>query len=296
VCFRSRVLGTQLRITPSIKTEVSKKPLMFIAGLLDCIRCAFFSVCRVKSFVQLSLSMKSIWIVFLGLFLLLLSGCIEGEEEIFLSANGAARVVAVYRVPSMLLSAEDAHDLQSSIEAEVGGVKNLTLRTNRVELHNGYRVIMLEITTEDVASLEGALVEHDPTVAMSKGDKILHAIIGRISVSIDGLNVHLNREIHLKTLLDEYLGSSGSSMLGDSAFCYTVHLPGAAESSNAHEVLDDGRTLIWRHRLADCSKAPIHLSVTTSIPIPWWVYLLGGLSVLALLWLLFTLVRKMRPR
>lgn len=238
--------------------------------------------------------MKLFCVVFLGLVSLLLCSCIEGEEEIFLNKDGSARVVATYRVPSMLLSAEDAQDLRASIEAEVGGVKNLKLLTNKVEKHNGDRVIMLEIETDDVSTLEGSLSEHDPAVEMTKGDKILHAIVGRILVNREGLKVHLNREIHLSSLLDEYLGSSGASMLGDSAFRYTMYLPHAAESSNAHEVSNDGRTLTWSHQLADCRNTPINLSIVTHIPIPWWIYALLGVVATGLLWALFVIVAKKR--
>ena len=240
--------------------------------------------------------MKLLYVLLLCFVSLFLSSCIEGEEEIFLNADGSARVMAIYRVPSLLFSAEDAQDLRNSIEAEVGAVKNLMLLTNKIEKQDGDRVIMLEIETEDVTSLEGALSEHDPAVERSKGDKILHAIIGRIMVDVDGLKVHLNREIELTPLLDEYLGSSGSSMLGDSAFRYTVHLPHAVESSNAHEVLNDGRTLTWSHALVDCRNAPITLSMTTNIPIPWWVYALGALLVAALAGAIFSIVMRKRIR
>lgn len=253
-----------------------------------------FSICRYVSFVQLGTPMKFVSIVFLSLVMLLLSSCIEGEEEIFLNADGSARVVAIYRVPTILLSAEDAEDLRSSIEVEVGAIPNLKLITNKIEKHNGDRVVLIEIVTEDVASLEGALSKHNPALKRSQGDEILHAIIGQIMVNMDGLMVGLKREIHLKPLLDEYLGASGGSILGESAFRYTVHLPKPAVSSNAHEVLDDGRTLVWSHKLVDCWNKPIHLSMTSRIPIPWWAYALGGLILMVLVWLCFAMVTRLR--
>ena len=238
--------------------------------------------------------MKLTCILILGLLSILLSSCIEGEEEIFLNGDGSARVVASYRVPSILFSAEDAQDLRIGIAEEVGRVKNLKLITNKIEKHNGDRVIVVEISTEDVASLEGALSEHDPALKMKKGDKILHAIIGSIMVNTDGLKVHLNREIHLASLLDEYLGSSGGSILGKSAFCYTVHLPRPAVSSNAQEVLNEGRTLVWSHKLADHRHSPIRLSMTSRILIPWWVYVLGGFMVIVLVWACFAIIARKR--
>ncbi|MGB2402215.1 MAG: hypothetical protein ACPIA7_02270 [Akkermansiaceae bacterium] len=238
--------------------------------------------------------MKFTLILILGLLSILLSSCIEGEEEIFLNADGSARVVATYRVPSMLLSAEDAQDLRMGIAEEVARVKNLKLITNKVEKHHGDRVIVIEIDTEDVASLEGALSEHDPALKKKKGDKVLHAIIGSIMVNTDGLKVHLNREIHLASLLDEYLGSSGGSILGESAFCYTVHLPMPVVSSNAHQMLNEGRTLVWSYKLADHWDKPICLSMTSRILIPWWAYALGGFMVIVLVWACFAIVARKR--
>ena len=228
--------------------------------------------------------------------LLLLSGCIDGDEEIFLRADGGARVLAIYRVPTLLLSVQDAEDLRSCIEKEVGSAKNLKLLTNKVEKHQGNRVITFEIETDDVMALEGVLAEHDPALQMSKGDKILHAIIGRMRVNIEGLSVVLSREVQLEPLLDEYLGSNGASMLGDSTFRYTVHLPDAAESSNAHEVFNEGRTLKWTHKLIDSSTSPIIMTLTAPIPIPGWVFVLAALFLAAIIWSWYVLTARRRAQ
>ena len=228
--------------------------------------------------------------------LLLLSGCIDGDEEIFLRADGGARVLAIYRVPTLLLSVQDAEDLRSSIENEVGSAKNLKLLTNKVEKHQGNRVITFEIETDDVMALEGVLAEHDPALQMSKGDKILHAIIGRMVVNIEGFSVKLIREVQLEPLLDEYLGSNGASMLGDSTFRYTVHLPDAVESSNAHEVLNEGRTLKWTHKLIDSSTSPIIMTLTAPIPIPGWMFVLAALFLAAIIWSWYVLMARSRAQ
>lgn len=242
--------------------------------------------------MQFSLSSRYLVRALLGLMMALLSGCIDGEEEISLGADRSARVKAVYRIPSLLLSAEDAEDLKSSIQSEVGKEKNLRLVTNKIEKHEGKRVIILEIETDDVMGLDGTLGQHDPELKKSKGDKILHAIVGRIMINLDGLSADLTREVDLSPLLDEYLGSNGSSMLGDSEFRYTVHLPEPVESSNAHQVLNHGRTLKWTHKLIDCRERPIRLMMKTSIPIPWWVYVAAVLLVLGIAWACYQVVRR----
>ena len=249
-----------------------------------------------KDWFSVSSAMKYLLNALLCAALLLLSSCIDGDEEIFLRADGGARVLAIYRVPTLLLSVQDAEDLRSSIEKEVGSSKNLKLLTNKVEKQKGNRVITFEIETDDVMALEGVLAEHDPDLEMSKGDKILHAIIGRMIVSIEGLSVKLIREVQLEPLLDEYLGPNGASMLGDSAFRYTVHLPDAVVSSNAHEVLNEGRTLKWSHKLVDSSTSPIIMTLTAPIPIPWWVFVLVALFIAATIWSCYVWAARMRAK
>lgn len=227
---------------------------------------------------------------------LVLASCIDGEEEIVIGADGSASVKALYRVPSLLLSAEDAEDLRSSIETELGGSEGLRLLTNTVEKHNGKRIIALEFETEDLVALSSCLTEHGPDYEPGIGDKILHAIVGRISIHFNGLSVSLNREIDLKPLLDEYLGSKGPSALGNSEFRYSIHLPYPVESSNAHELIDGDKTLKWSHRLADHREVPIQLLMTTSIPIPWWAYVVPFAVIGLLAWGMRKLVQRCRVR
>ncbi|MGB2350211.1 MAG: hypothetical protein ACPH9O_01110 [Akkermansiaceae bacterium] len=224
---------------------------------------------------------------------LVLASCIDGDEEIVIGADGSASVKAFYRVPSLLLSAEDAEDLRSSIETELGGSEGLRLLTNTVKKQNGKRVIALEFETEDLVALSSCLIEHGPDYEPGIGDKILHAIVGRISISLSGLSASLSREVDLKPLLDEYLGSRGASALGNSEFRYTIHLPYPVDSSNAHEVVDGGKTLKWSHRLTDHREVPIQMLMVTSIPIPWWVYAACIALIAVLAW---AIIRRLVKR
>jgi len=251
---------------------------------------------REQKIMPFLMSMRFLVWIILALALPMLNSCIDGEEEIFLGADRSARVKAVYRIPSVLLSAEDAQDLRESIQSEVGKEENLRLITNRVEKQNGKRVIILEIETDDVTSLDGTLGQHDPSLKKSKGDKILHAIVGRIMINLDGLSADLTREVDLSPLLDEYLGSKSASMLGDSEFRYTVQIPEPAESSNAHQISNDGRTLKWTHKLIDCREKPIRLMMRTSIPIPWWAYAVVALLLAGIAGAIYLIVRRKSPR
>jgi|FLMP01.1.fsa_nt_emb hypothetical protein len=226
----------------------------------------------------------------------LLTSCIDGEEEVYIKADGSAKVKAVYRVPGILFSAEDAEELKTNITEGIEKQKNLQLIANRVDKENGTRIITIEIETDDMMALEGVLADHTRGVNSSKADKMLHAIMGTITVNLDGLKAGLQRDVDLGPLLDANLGKNSASILGDSEFRYIVHLPAAAETSNAHTVEDNGRTLKWAFKLRECRDKPISLNMVASIPLPWWVYAMVVLGLLVLAWAIFAFAKKWRAR
>lgn len=223
--------------------------------------------------------MKSLIFSLLAMSLLLLHSCIDGEEELFINADGSGRVKLQYQVPGMIFSDADAKELIETIEREVGKRENLRLLTNRVENVNGQKIIQIEIATDNVAALDD-MSEDDTSVqsdGASKSDKWLHTLLGDMKVAVHGMSAAVSREVHLEPLLEEYLGKRGVSLLGESEFRYTVHLPTAVEQSNAHEVLNEGKTLKWRYLLRECKRKPIVMDLQAPIPLPWWVY--GGVGM-----------------
>ena len=244
--------------------------------------------------VQSALPMKRALFSFLALVTVLLNSCIDGEEEVFVEANGSARVKAVYRVPGVIFSAEDAEELRGNVIEEVAKQKHLTLITNRVDKENGNRVVTIEIETDDMMALEGSLAEHAPGVSPSKADKMLHAIMGNITVSLHGLSADFSREVDLGPLLRENLGKSSATILGDSEFRYIVHLPEAAGQSNAHFVENGGKTLKWAYKLRECAHKPILLKMMAPIPLPWWIYAVVIAAGLLIAWSGYARIRKVK--
>lgn len=238
--------------------------------------------------------MHTLRFLVLTIFCLLLHACIEGDEEVFIYADGSARVKATYRVPSAVLSRKEADEFTQLLEQEVGENKNLRLVTNRVDREQGQRVIRIEIETDDVSQLEGITVDHSSEEERSKSDKILHALLGSIDVQVHGLTASLERRVELKPLFDEYLGKNAAVMLSDAEFRYVVYLPKGAQHSNAHEVSDDGRILRWRYDLSELKGKPISMEMTAPIPLPWWVYAVGVALGLLLLWGVWCMWRKLK--
>jgi len=235
--------------------------------------CVGVGCCSAWNTVQSAWVMRCMVIFLMSLTLVMLHSCIDGEEEIFIEADGSARVKAVYRVHSMIFSAEDAKALKSSIAEEMEKQPNITLITNDVKLVDGHRVITIELETSDLTSL-GETLSGGGESGEEKVGKMLNTILGKIVVSQEGLNVSLRREVDLAPLME---GKVKPSMLGDSEFRYVIHLPKAAGANNAHVVDDDGRTLRWTFRLSETKKHPIILKMVAPIPLPWWVYGAGGL-------------------
>lgn len=227
------------------------------------------------------------WLLYglLSILLVSLNSCIDGEEEVFLNADGSGRMKVQYRVPGMLLSQREADELVAIIDKEVGEKDNLQLVANRVDSQKGQKIIRIEIEAKNVVELDGMLDDHgegSESEATGKTDKILHALLGEMEVTISGLSASVKRAVDLDPLLHEYLGKNGSVLLGESEFRYTVHLPEAVEQSNAHETSQDGKTLKWVYKLRECKQTPINMHLQAPISIPWWGYAGGGVLVCAL--------------
>ena len=223
--------------------------------------------------------MKVLCLALGAVFLMMLSSCIEGDEEIVIREDGSSHLKMRYQVPGMIFSAKDAKELVEILERELGHKDHLTLVKNRVDLVRGQRVIQIEIETEPGVEFEGGIggeASENQKDAESKSNKMLHALVGDILTQRNGLSVEVVRRVNLQPLLDEYVGKNSTSMLGDSQFRYTVHLPKAALESNADEISADGKTLKWCYNLRETDQKPISMRLVAPIPLPWWVYGVGG--------------------
>ncbi|NWK57230.1 hypothetical protein HW115_16530 [Verrucomicrobiaceae bacterium N1E253] len=231
----------------------------------------------------------------LALAVLMLASCIDGEEEVFIHADGSAKMRVQYTVPGMMLSDLEADKLVEIVDKAVREKANLSLVTNQVQSQKGQKIINIEIDAENVMELNDLLDEEEtgedgeePT----KAGKILQALLGEMQVSLDGLTAGVDRNVDLQPLFDQYLGKMGPSVLGESEFRYTVHLPKAAETTNAHQSLNEGRTLKWGFKLRETKQHPIHMQMRAPVPLPWWVFAALAVVVVLLVAGIYRLIRK----
>ena len=241
--------------------------------------------------------MKSLGRMFLFLLTVLLSSCIEGDEEIFLNADGSARLKAVYSLPAIIFSDEDAERMKEQIAKEIGEEEKIILLTNKVEKVNGKQVITIEVETGNLVRLEDLMGDDDlDDDSGDKSEQILDTLLGEFTYQREGLAVGLNRKVDLAPLLDKYVGPRWPSMVGDSEFRYTIHFPKAVKTSNAHESFNGGRTVKWKYKLSDCRETPIELSIVAPIPVPWWLYAGLGCVVVLILVGIWKWVARMKRR
>lgn len=247
--------------------------------------------CSYRRFVQSPVPMKPILFFFLTLSVLLINSCIDGEEEVFIRADGSAKMKVAYQLPGMFFSQKKADQLVGKVEKAVGEKENLRLLTNEVETTSkGQRIIRIEVEAVNMVELDG-MFESDDEVGddPSDSDIILDSLLGELNVDINGLAVGATRKVDLAALFDKFVGKNSLSQMGDAEFRYTVHLPEAANQSNAHQVLNGGKTLKWRYQLSQSKQNPIDMQVEAPIPLPWWLYVIlafAGFLLIALVWLL----------
>ena len=241
--------------------------------------------------VQSPCPMKYLFFTLIAISTLLLNSCkIDGEEEITINEDGSAHLLMRYEVPAMFLSAEASDELVKSIDDGLGKKEHVELLDNRVELVKSQKIIHIEFKIDAEADLDELYLKNEEgdegAADKKKSDQLLESLVGDLDAKIQGLSVDMTRRVDLQPLLEKYMGKKSASMLSDYEFRYTIHLPEAAEQSNAHEVSDGGKTLKWTYLLREVKENPIVMDVTAPIPLPWWVYALVGAVVLVAVFVL----------
>ncbi|MGB0775985.1 MAG: hypothetical protein ACPGUY_09065, partial [Akkermansiaceae bacterium] len=239
--------------------------------------------------------MRCFWMALTALMMLLLHSCIEGDEDIVLRRDGSLRYEGQYAVPTMLMSGEDLQDIRSSLSDLDEREEGVTVFRNEVEQVGGKYVIRIGLEAKDGRELQGMLGV--ASEEESKGEKMLRGLLGDLSIKMDGLEIGVRREVNLQPLVDEFLGNKPLSLLGSSEFRYTVRVEQLVRESNAHELQDGGRTMMWKFQLAECADQPLVMEMKVAVPIPWWVYAAGAAVLLLLVFgLRGILSRKRRKR
>ncbi|MGJ8655390.1 MAG: hypothetical protein ACSHX6_02985 [Akkermansiaceae bacterium] len=233
--------------------------------------------------------------------LFILVGCkIDGEEEIEIHDNGALTMRVNYQIPELGLSLEDGRLLVEYIQAFAFRHESISVNELSCEPSGNSTVrLIAEIHSSDALKLqeimeaETIMFERDDSLDLELFAK-LKAIIGEISIGVEGTNIIFNRAIVLGELLENGLPTLNPLLLGNYQFRYSLTSPRAAAHHNATTTSNNGKTLTWVMPLKHHVSTPFIMQATLPIPIPWWVWLLVGLAILLLLWMLRKIFRYVR--
>lgn len=228
--------------------------------------------------------MKNLILTLLLPLTLLLSSCIDGEEEITFHENGSGSILVDYRIPQSALSKTDAtafeqflleiqnrnpsvHLKQFETTPEPPSLfgptmQNLTIELTFESVYNLREIYIAEL--EALKSADSSKIP-DPEVLALIGK--VKAILGSFNITLDGLALDYNRTIDLEPLFEGRI--KNGNIFGDSTFRYTVNLPTPAGENNATTVTNGGKTLQWTIGLKETFGKPIRMR--SQIPAPLWL-------------------------
>lgn len=251
--------------------------------------------------VLLKLLEKS-WVLILLCLIVVISGCkIDGEEGIEIHADGAMTMRVNYQIPERGMSLEEGralvdylHDLcdrHESISAHELSFERAGSATVRLilEIHFTDAMQLRTIMAGEVERLE----KEEPLDAELLVK--LQAIIGDVTIGVEGLNIEFSRTIQLHDLLKSQLPNFNPDLLGKYQFRYSLTSPKPATTHNATTTSNNGKTLTWVMPLKQHFDHPFIMRATLPIPVPtwvWWAVCLALLVMLLILWKLFSYVRR----
>lgn len=232
-----------------------------------------------------------------------LAGCkVDGEEDIEIHSSGAVTIRVNYQVPEIGLSRVDGseivefiqelsnrHESISLNELSCERAGNATVRLI-VDIHFSDPIKIREMMAEELVILEKTGTTNLQLLAKIK------AIIGEVSLRVDGINIKFNRSIKLHELLAYEAPNLSPDLLGKYQFRYSLTSPSPATQHNATITSNNGKTLVWVMPLKQHVITPFNMHATLPIPIPWWVWLMAVLVLLLLLWVLWKIFAYVRQR
>ncbi len=220
---------------------------------------------------------------------MLLSSCVEGEEEIWIKADGSGRVIAHYEIPLVALSQmTDPEDMIRALRLVDEKEEGLCIHELSFKKNRGKAIFHFEASFHDARELLDISARNEALFAeeTSADPEQMTAVAGEIDFTIKGLTPTFSRSISLIGMFPPIV-TKRPTMLGPSRFKYTMHLPAKVKESNAHAISADGRSVSWTFFLKDHLEEEMEMSFTTELPLPWWAWLCLALFAFLLAWFIW---------
>ena len=231
---------------------------------------------------------------------LLLQSClIEGEEEIWIEADGAGKIRIQYTIPNQMVKNMGNPDAYlraiRDIDGREDGARITELSFEKVgkqSLFGGSSRFILETEFDDIQQFFELVKRNKDGFVSETGanaDK-LETILGDIDLEMNFSRLRAERTVSLEELLPEAVHKFPDA-LGQSNFSYIYHLPLPIEETNAHHISEDRKTVKWKFLLKDHVTRPLILRLETNTPLPWWFIAIITILALIVIWVLHRVIR-----
>lgn len=220
---------------------------------------------------------------------LLLGACLSGREEFWFESNGSGRLQAEYRLPAFAITSLGGEEkLRKTIADYFAKEPGVVLEEFSIEKIRSEARLRLSVTFDSVLQLAQLLDQAEKKDGPSEPSlpEPMVKLLGEVKVQRSGMNVDFQRIIDPRQVFAGGLVSPSAQQMKGYQLEYIMHLPTVAKQSNAHQVLDGGRTLVWSYELAEAMKHPVQTNFVTPIPIPGWCWLVLAALALLLVWLI----------
>lgn len=216
-----------------------------------------------------------------GLFAcLLLSGCFDVHEELWVNRDGSGKAELTYVIPaSAVFMLGGTEGVEEKIRSMISRQPPLSLDALEVkETEDGVR-ISGTVSAKSMLSLldlkKGESSRELPAAALD--------IAGNFDVRLQGLDIDLTRTVKVREALGLMSLAVGKEEREKRRLVCILHLPMPPEESNAMTIEDGGKTLKWETTLGDALKKPLVTHVRARMPIPTAAWYAAALLVVALI-------------
>jgi hypothetical protein len=198
-----------------------------------------------------------------GIFLLLVS-CVDNREEFWIKADGSGRAQITCTIPA---AAARLHGGDAGIRNLIGdffrATPSLKRPRHQVVTTNGRTTAVVEFAFDSALDLL-------KTTSADSRERLPAAashFFGETDVRWSGRSLEITRNFSPGKALP------GASLMPasrlDGRLVTLMHLPAAANESNATRTENHGRTLVWETSFADAVKAPVSHRFKMNVPLPW---------------------------
>lgn len=205
--------------------------------------------------------------------LLFLGACLGGREEFWFESNGSGKMEAQYEIPAFAIAALGGEEkLRVLIQEFFTQEPGVYLDEFTTEKKGSQAVLKLRAHFDSVLQLSKLMEKAKQSEDGKSLPKPMLKLFGDVEVKRSGMSVDFHRRIDPSEVFGGGLISPSQEQMKGYKLEYIMHLPTKATQSNAHQVQNDGHTLIWTYALSDAMKTPAETNFVTPIPIPWWVW------------------------